>query len=397
MREVGPATWSVTEEGRRRLSDVPADAARHLLEGRAIVERRIVELTGYTFSAEEFGRIWSTFLDFLSELFYSNGLAIMECVGELLNGEAAESDVSESLRELLRQGAARVRALTTGPEVGEALEQAVLDMFADRDGEAFEWLSRIAERFVGLCSLGLEASSGAEVRRTILQQDLVLDTDILLTWLCEAEPEHEAILEVLSRWRRIGGRILVLTPVLEEVATHAWIAQRDLDETKFMLRRMRPSEAQRYASNAFVRTFLSMARGEQDLKKWPGYIAQYRGTSRADYGNLHDTLVAELGVERLPDAFEQVLAHKMSEGLRLSIANVRHVRPDELDKADLGQWQCTVAVKRMRRTDGGFRYRPPDSADRNEFDEIREVLRRHFFGGRRHSLCDDIRFMGSRP
>jgi len=54
-------------------------------------------------------------------------------------------------------------------------------MFMHPSGPAFEWLSRVCERFVALCALGLETHSGDEIRRVLRDYQLVLDTDIVLT------------------------------------------------------------------------------------------------------------------------------------------------------------------------------------------------------------------------
>lgn len=94
------------------------------------------------------------------------------------------------------------------PDLRERMERAILDIFLERSGPAFDWLTRIAERFVMLCSLGLEAASGDELRRVLTSHRLILDTDIILSYLCEGEADHIASRDLLVRWLQIGGRVL---------------------------------------------------------------------------------------------------------------------------------------------------------------------------------------------
>ena len=117
------------------------------------------------------------------------------------------------------------------PDMGEVIEQAVIDILTERSGPAFEWLSKVCERFVALCSLGLEASSTEEIRRVIARHKLMLDSDIVITTLCQGERGHEATKEMPAKWTRLGGRLLLPEPVLEEVAYHAYISQREFQET----------------------------------------------------------------------------------------------------------------------------------------------------------------------
>jgi hypothetical protein len=70
-------------------------------------------------------------------------------------------------------------------------------------------LLALPERFVALCSLGLEATSADEIRKILLRYQLTLDTDIVLTFLCAGEPDHEAATELLNRWLNIRGEITV--------------------------------------------------------------------------------------------------------------------------------------------------------------------------------------------
>src|SRR5262249_33182943 len=154
---------------------------------------------------------------------------------------------------------------------------------------------------------------------------------------------------------RVGGRILLLTPILEEVATHAWISERDFEETRFLLKRLSPRDVQPYATNAFVRAFFGMVKSESDVKKWPAYISEFRGTAREDYSKILVALVEDQGAERLPDSFQRQLQERAAETLKSSIARAKSVSVDRLDKSDRdkadrdGQLLATIAAARAAR------------------------------------------------
>jgi hypothetical protein len=85
---------------------------------------------------------------------------------------------------MLAEPAKRIAATFTGPELGEDFEQAILDIFNEQSGIAFDWLSRVCERFVALCALGMEITSSEEIRRVVRRQRIVLDSDIVIRVLC---------------------------------------------------------------------------------------------------------------------------------------------------------------------------------------------------------------------
>jgi hypothetical protein len=268
-------SWQLTKAGGDFVDAVPTKAAQELLTGSRVVRERLEQLTGVTLSDSQFGLVWTTLLDFLGDAFYSNGLGVLHAVREFIVPDEEPAQAPRRLQDLIESGARKVKATIGEPQLADDIEQAVLDMFTERTGPAFEWLARACERFVALCALGLESSSAEEVRNVLRRQLLVLDSDILLTLLCESEPDHQTAKDLIARWRQLGGRILVAIPVLAEVATHAWIAEREFKETRFLLGKLRKHELRRYAANAFVRAFHWFAKGPQDAKQWKTFIDQY--------------------------------------------------------------------------------------------------------------------------
>jgi predicted nucleic acid-binding protein len=210
------------------------------------------------------------------------------------------------------EGAAKIRASIAIPDMGEVIEQAVVDILTERSGPAFEWLSRVCERFVGLCSLGLEASSTEEIRRVIARHKVMLDSDIVITALCQGERGHGATREILSKWIRLGGRLLLPEPVLEEVAYHAYISEKDFQDTKQLAPDLKGVELRRYCSNAFVRAFYTV---ETDQNQWPTFRAMYAGDKPHDYSKILELMRDQMIGEFLPSAFDTDLARDIKRYL----------------------------------------------------------------------------------
>lgn len=327
--------WSLTDRGREELEKYPLEGARELLAGRAVIRTGLEELTGVTLAESHFETVWATLLDSLSHLFYSNGLAVIQAIDRLLSPKGGTPGFGPNLEKLMEDTARRVGQTAAGADLAESLEQAILDIFSERRGAAFDWLSRISERFVALCALGLESTSAEEIRRSVLRNRIVLDSDIVLTLLCEGEPEHETATELLNRYRRLGGRFLLASPVLEEVAYHAWISEKDFRETHSLLGKLSGQDQGRYVANAFVRAFHRLVRDASDGKKWPLYIKQFRGNAPSDFSNLLASLQPQLGADMLPVGYDQDTEARITDSLKASVAGAKRVDPTMLDTDDL--------------------------------------------------------------
>jgi predicted nucleic acid-binding protein len=324
--------WTITPAGTQESESVPTEAAEGLLRGRAIIRRALEELTGRHLTDQQFESIWSTLLDFLTELFYSNGIAIITAINEFLSGAEGAAEQSD-LEKLIQQGASRIGATFAIPEMGSEFEQAIKDIFTERSGQAFEWLAHICERFIALCALGLETSSAAEILAALRRYELVLDSDVVLTILCEGEPDHKALREILARFRRSGGKILVSSPVLEEVAYHAHISNKDFNRTLPLLGKLQPEEIRRYTDNAFVRAFHTVSK---NAKHWQAYRSQFVGTSSRDYTKILEILQSELMVGILPPNHDPPLARNITKYLQ-EIGGQTGKPNDYYDSPDIGK------------------------------------------------------------
>jgi hypothetical protein len=318
--EVVGGAYVFTEKGREEAEAIPKSALENFAAGRGLIRLSLQQLTGIAFAEAQFETLWSTLLDVLGEVFYSNGLHIILAVNELIAGEQATAEPkTEALDTLLRAGAKRIGALMSSPEQGREVEQAVIDLFTERKGEAFEWLSHVCERFVGLCSLGLEANSSDEIRKVLTRNRFVLDSDILITLMCEGEPDHKVARDLIGDFRKRGGKVLTSSVILEEVAHHAWISERDFRATEHLLGKLAPHERRRYVDNAFARTFHALARSRADAKKWSVYIQQFRGTSSSDYTRVLRVLKSELAIGILPLSGSDGLTGRIAQYLRDTI------------------------------------------------------------------------------
>jgi len=332
--------WELTVAGAKEARSVSPEAALEVLAGRQIVREALERLIGKKISHSQYDLIWSTLLDFLSEYFYTSGLAIISAVRAVL-GEATKGvPVKSSLEKLIEEGAKKVGAHIATPELRSQVEQAIKDVFTERTGPAFDWLSRLCERFVALCALGLESTSSDEIRGVLTRNRLVLDTDIVLTSLCESEPDHQAARELITRFREIGGKVVLSSSVLEEVAYHAWIADREFRESVALFGKLGPDDLRKYLRNTFVRAFFLYGwNHEAKLEHWEPYISQFRGQTPHDHSKLLRILQTNLLAERLPDLVDEALKSDVTAYMKESAARARglsvgQLGGDELGKAD---------------------------------------------------------------
>lgn len=304
--------WKLTEQGAKKQSALPIKGIQQLLEGREIVRKSLDNLTGKVLSQQQFEAVWVGLTDALSGLFHANGLEVICGINELLSSEPNRVKPL-NLRRELENAMRKVVAPISTADLREDVYTALLDLFTEREGPAFEWLAQVSERFVTLCSLGLEHDSGNALRETLAAQRLVLDSDIILDFLCDAEPDHAASRDLLINWLGIGGRILVSPIVLEEVAHNAWISERDFRATEMLIGKLQKWELPRYIRNPFVRTFHFY---KSPPAKWEMYIGQFRGNAPGDYTKILSRLRERLKVEVLPVSVDESLSAEISEYIR---------------------------------------------------------------------------------
>lgn len=335
---IAGGSWRLTDRGREEAKSVPPEAAQEILAGRTVVRAALQRLIGKQIANTQYDLIWSALLDFFSEYFYTSGMAIISAVTAFLGDTSQGRTAGASLDRVIEEGAKKVRAQVETPELADQIEQAIRDVFTERTGEVFEWLSRLCERFVALCALGLEGTSSDEVRGVLVRHRLVLDTDIILTSLCESEPDNQAARDLISRFRQIGGRVVLSSQVLEEVAYHAWIADREFKDSIPLFGKLGPEDLRKYLRNTFVRAFFLLGwKREAKLEQWGMYITAYRGNEPHDHSKLLRVLQTSLLAERLPDLVNESLRADVTQFMKESAARSRNCGVGQLGQDELGK------------------------------------------------------------
>jgi len=291
--------YRLTEPGRAYAVEVDPTAAARLLEGRAAVSESLTHLLGYALAETDFARLWAVFQDGIAELFYAHGAAIVAMVSSVQGTETADENTALLLaRDRL---ADRVAALFQNREQHDEVRQAVFDLFSRKGTPAFEWLTNVCAVFVMMCALGLESQSASELAKILRGMTLLADTDVLLSLLCSAEPNHQEVSRVVAGWRALGGKVSAPVPALEELAYHAWIADGEYVEISDLLRTMSEEYSEYLIRNAFVRTFRAVARDPASLRQWTDFIDEFRGERKYDFSTVLEMLRGDLFVEPFPD------------------------------------------------------------------------------------------------
>jgi hypothetical protein len=305
LQELGRITKSngryiITQAGLETARSHEEHAQRELIEGRVFFREQLERGLGHTLAEQHYNRIWKIIQEKVTTFFSLRGSQMVSFVSRLLKGnsEAEEVETSAFIKDLASSAA----ATSSSPQQRDEIETAIVDLFQEPLSPAFEWLVQLCSAFVALCSLGLEAETGKAVARTLSKTSLVLDTDVLLSLLCIGEPNHEAVEAIVSRWRALGGELLVTDEVLHETAYHAQISNHDFEQVRSWL----PGTAEdrlRLIENAFVRSFAEhMARGEAKISQWSRFIEDYTDETSSGYGSLRSLLQAEYGVKYLEQA-----------------------------------------------------------------------------------------------
>lgn len=334
------------------------EASARLLEGREAIREALERLSGHRLLDEQYDSLWETLQDELSRVFYTQGTSILRMIDSLLRGHVSDYAPDLMLSEL---------AATVGRQFHETqrddITTAIVDMFSDKESNAFKWLTDISSSYVMMCTLGLEDLSAREVESVVENLNLVADSDLILSLLCEREDNHDEVERILRGWRALGGKLIVAIPVLEEVAYHAWISNFTYSQLEDHLASISETGASSQIDNAFVRSFRRLSAKDLGRRMWGTYIAQYRGSRSHDYGNILDILRDEFNFSVLPSPGE---THKNFEVnvfrfLRKVASEEFHCESDELgnkvnDKCRRdAQLLASVLAARRRAHEAGLR------------------------------------------
>ena len=295
--------FALTQAGLERVQERKVVGASALVKGKAAIRAAIEAEIGAKILDDEFSRIWKVFEDKMSEYFQFRGEQIVSEVMSFVDADSEEwsKTPTKSSFSFLDDFASAVAATSSHQQRKQELQLAVKDLFSDRTGDAAQWLVSICASFVAACTMGLEYKSSEAITSLLRRTGMVLDTDVVLSLLGVAEPEHEGVSVFVERWIKMKGSVLVATPVLQETAYHASIAERDFDQVR-NLGLSRQEVQLHLIENAFVRSFAKLLSEHQiKINHWGEYIRQFRGRSEYDYDNLSIYLNAEYSINRLPD------------------------------------------------------------------------------------------------
>lgn len=292
--------YELTQVGR---NDRLARLDRTEAEEKARKERfaaEVVSHLGYAVAPDQQDRLWHHLMQEMSVLLAQVGarfVAVIEAARESSDLNEVRALASDSVRTACRAAVAGIKDPRVRSETEEALYQSLLES----PSIAQEWLEDTIAAWLAACQLGLVPEISQELRPAIQKMVLALDTDVVLSLLCEAEPDNGALSQLLTQWASIGGRTLIAREVLGEVAHHAWIARAEFHEIASILKTLRynPGLARQIARNAFVRSFWASGRSVS-TPEFDRYIRSYAGSSGGDTGSVQATLDRLTVGQRLP-------------------------------------------------------------------------------------------------
>ncbi len=309
------ALFQLTEAGKQAVATDSERSATAIFEGRDVFRNAVEAALRQKLTSDQVSAMWSAMQDKLA---------------------AVHKDIVEPLAE----AAASAFQLKVQ---SEEVHAAVSDLLHAGSGPAVDWLTRACFAFVCACSLGLEARTQLAFGELISRTVLVLDTDVVLSYLSPDETAHEGVLNIVRQWRELGGKVVVSQEVLSEVAYHAWIAPGDFAHVRDLLPGT-AADRQILSRNAFVRGFGALLEQRKaKMNQWDRWIGQYKGTSKNDQAALRGTLLRGHHLGELPPPTKRYrkLAAEIQEYIERGQARRDGDRPrdawDEFVRTDKGR------------------------------------------------------------
>lgn len=294
-------TYSITPTGRSEIDRRANDGVGRLLAMKGAIKSALEKGLGEEIQVDHFNQIWNIFETNISYYFTARGEFVVSEIQRIFGDIAESSQSSIETLHFLDELAEKIGETSSNIERRQDLEQAVKDIFSDRNGPAADWLIRVSANFMSACAIGIEVSTSSAINHLFSKTRLVLDTDVVLSLLGHGEPEHDGVQALVDRWRKMGGLVFTSSPVLEEVARHAFIAENDMQQVRSRLPGS-PEDRVHLIGNAFVRSFAELMSEERvTLDQWREFMRQYRGVHEYDTSIVAETLLGDFGVQNLPD------------------------------------------------------------------------------------------------
>lgn len=290
---------ALTDAGRQRLRALREQEAAAVVTGREEIRIQLEADLSIDFGDQQFERLWDALLDAYAHALRQEGERYLKFASDLVSGGSKDDDTDEPYGEALvdRLATAASDAVSKLDRQQDEVYHAVYSIFLRGEGPAYEWLIDTCMSYLIVCSLGLEQGVAEAMRNLVKNMRLVLDTDIALRLLGDAEPEHEAVKSIVRRVPQFGGEVFYADPVVEEVARHAWIAQRDYNECKqhFDV----TDRFSDYSSNVFVRAFRRLWLRNRRRGSFGEFIQNFRGRSEYDSRVVIRILREDFGLKPL--------------------------------------------------------------------------------------------------
>lgn len=299
--------YSLTSPGIAHVDELVELGTESSLTGRAAVKELFEKNGEPLLSNDAFSSLWSVIQRNVEELFLMNGLAVVEEVRQLLSGTTKPSAIP-LLTRLIGKLITHVTSMQLSLQVEADVVRVLQDMFVQQDSEAFDWMSKLAAKYLVLASVGLDASFQRELAERASFWVIVPDTHVMLSYLCEGDEGHAAAKIVLSQLNKLQAEIQATDPVLEETLHHAALATHNfreyfdrltaaikLDNTLSPLAVVHPTD------NAFVKGFASVVELPVSKAKWIEYLGQFLNADEKDVSSLLATLKAELRITYMED------------------------------------------------------------------------------------------------
>lgn len=287
---VGADAFALTDGGTQAGLTARSRAVASLDSLKLKISSSLADQLGFALSPVEFEAVWHELIERVSYSLARYGERFLELVSSF-----ARTGDHDRFRDhgtpLLRNACHQAAGMINDAQVREEVEEGLLLVLLEKDGVGNEWLLKIASTWLAVCSLGLSSKVQHEVVAASEGLVIGLDTDVVLTLLCEAETGHDALHEMLGHWHAAGGRTYISPLVLSEVAHHAWLAQMEYAEFSSVINAVNYDGyiARRTAKNAFVRAFWKAERF-RDKGKFDAFIRPFRGVHERDVRSVEETL-----------------------------------------------------------------------------------------------------------
>ncbi len=282
--------FELTEQGRKDRSERLEGSHAEELARKSRFGQEVASRLGYAVAPEQEELLWKHLMHEMSSLLSRVGsrfVALVEAARANADLNEVRALASDSIRAACVTAPAGIENDQVRDETAEALYQSLLEV----PSLALEWLEGTIAAWLAACQLGLIPEVSQQLEPALQRLALALDTDIVLSLLCDTEPDNDALTTLLSQWTAIGGRTLIVEEVLKEVAHHAWIARVEFHEIASIVKTLRyePGLARQIARNAFVRAFWASGR-PVTTAEFDRFIGSYAGKSESDISEIERTL-----------------------------------------------------------------------------------------------------------